>query len=380
MQFGQWIGLFSLFASVYVLWQIRQALLLLFAAIVLATALNKLARKLQKLFKIRRSGGVLLSISLFFLTLISFILLIIPPFVKQLKELVLQVPLGIDKLNEWIEQINQFSLGNFGKGLPFLNGDEIWPQIEPYLNQVLGGAGAFLGGTFGAIIGVWFLLIFTFMLLADPHSYRQAFVQLFPSFYRRRVHSILDQCEIALGRWAIGALISMSVVTFLTFIGLSILGVRLALANAIIAGLLNFIPNLGPTLSIFPPMAIALLDSPLKSGLVLMLYIAIQQFEGNFLTPFVMAQQVSLLPALTLIIQIFFATFFGFLGLLLALPLAVIMQVWIKNVVIEDILNPWETAENKKSISIEIDSLNIDLEPGLLRAQNPIDSSSNSPN
>ena len=182
------------------------------------------------------------------------------------------------------------------------------------------------------------------MTLAEPLSYRKAFIQLFPSFYRRRIEGILDECEIALGRWVIGALISMSVITFLSLIGLSVLQVPLALAHAVLAGLLNLIPNIGPGLSVIPPVTIALLDSPLKAGFVLILYFLIQQFESNLLTPYVMAQQVALLPAVTLIAQVFFATFFGFLGLLLALPLTVVAQVWIREALIKDILNQWSAS------------------------------------
>ena len=127
----------------------------------------------------------------------------------------------------------------------------------------------------------------------------------------------------------------------LSFIGLLALRVPLALAQSMLAGALTFIPNVGPTLSVLSPMAIALLDDPLKSLAVLVLYTIIQQVESNLLTPFVMSQQVSLLPAITLLSQIFFATFFGFLGLLLALPLTVVGQVWVREVVIKDILDKW---------------------------------------
>jgi predicted PurR-regulated permease PerM len=136
----------------------------------------------------------------------------------------------------------------------------------------------------------------------------------------------------------------MSVITFLSLIGLSVLQVPLALAHAVLAGLLNLIPNIGPGLSVIPPVTIALLDSPLKAGFVLILYFLIQQFESNLLTPYVMAQQVALLPAVTLIAQVFFATFFGFLGLLLALPLTVVAQVWIREALIKDILNQWSAS------------------------------------
>ena len=342
MKLGQWIGLLALIASCYILWQIRQALLLLFTAVVLATALNRLARYLQK-FRLKRSIAVLLSISFLVLIFVGLFLIIVPPFTQQFQQLTQRAPQGIAKLNEWIDQIEARFSGQFGQRLPNLDVNDIMQQLQPLFNQLVGGAGAFVGNTLGVILSFLLVIVLTLMTLAEPLSYRKAFIQLFPSFYRRRVDGILDECEIALGRWVIGALISMSVIAFLSLIGLSVLQVPLPLAHAVVAGFLNLIPNIGPTLSVIPPMTIALLDSPLQSGFVLILYFLIQQFESNVLTPYVMAQQVSLLPAVTLIAQVFFATFFGFLGLLLALPLTVVAQVWIREVLIKDILNQWDT-------------------------------------
>jgi predicted PurR-regulated permease PerM len=343
MKLGQWMGLLALIASCYILWQIRQALLLLFAAVVLATALNRLARYLQK-FGLKRSIAVLCSISFLFLVLVGLFLIIVPPFAQQFQQLTQRAPQGIAKLNDWIDQIEARFSGKFDQRLPNLDVNDIMQQLQPLFNQLVGGAGAFVGNTLGVILSFLLVIVLTLMTLAEPLSYRKAFIQLFPSFYRRRVDGILDECEIALGRWVIGALISMSVIAFLSLIGLSVLQVPLPLAHAVVAGFLNLIPNIGPSLSVIPPMTIALLDSPLKSGFVLILYFLIQQFESNVLTPYVMAQQVSLLPAVTLIAQVFFATFFGFLGLLLALPLTVVAQVWIREALIKDILNQWSAS------------------------------------
>jgi len=343
MKLGQWMGLLALIASCYILWQIRQALLLLFAAVVLATALNRLARYLQK-FGLKRSIAVLCSISFLFLVFVGLFLIIVPPFAQQFQQLTQRAPQGIARLNEWIDQIEGRFSGQLGQRLPNLDVNDIMQQLQPLFNQLVGGAGAFVGNTLGVILSFLLVIALTLMTLAEPLSYRKAFIQLFPSFYRRRVDGILDECEIALGRWVIGALISMSVIAFLSLIGLSVLQVPLPLAHAVVAGFLNLIPNIGPTLSVIPPMTIALLDSPLKSGFVLILYFLIQQFESNVLTPYVMAQQVSLLPAVTLIAQVFFATFFGFLGLLLALPLTVVAQVWIREALIKDILNQWSAS------------------------------------
>jgi predicted PurR-regulated permease PerM len=213
------------------------------------------------------------------------------------------------------------------------------------------------------------------MLLANPQAYRKGFVRLFPSFYRRRVDGILDQCEVALGRWLGGALISMSVVALMSMVGLSILRIPSPLAQGILAGVLNLIPNLGPTISVIPPMAIALLEAPWKSVAVFGLYFAIQQIESNFLTPYVMAQQVSLLPAVTLLSQVFFATFFGFLGLFLALPLTVVGQIWVKEVLIKDVLDQWRSDRKEvfdaKGTDLSDEAAEFAQETGVLPEANP---------
>ncbi|HEY9835844.1 MAG TPA: AI-2E family transporter, partial [Vampirovibrionales bacterium] len=92
---------------------------------------------------------------------------------------------------------------------------------------------------------------------------------------------------------------------------------------------------------------IALLDAPWKALAVLIWYILIQQIESYWLTPTVMAKQVSLLPAVTLVAQIFFASVFGVLGLLLALPLTVVAQIWIQELYFKDIMDKWKNKPSK---------------------------------
>jgi predicted PurR-regulated permease PerM len=195
--------------------------------------------------------------------------------------------------------------------------------------------------------------VLTIMLLVQPTAYRNVFVMMFPQFYRRRVIEILDECEVSLGKWMVGALIGMIAVAVMSSVGLYVLGVPAPLAQGVLAGLLNFIPNLGPTLSMVLPMGIALLDSPWKSLWVIILYFVIQQIESSFLTPYIMSKQVSLLPALTLLAQVFFASFFGFAGLVLALPLSVVTKIWINAVVIEDLLNHWRKRPSQESLTVE---------------------------
>lgn len=351
MQLGKWIGFLALLLSLYILWQIRQVLLLVFAAVVLATALNRLARRLQK-FGIWRSIAVLLSVLIFVGILFIFFLIIVPPFIAQYQELTTtKIPQVAKLLNTWRNQLRTIIPPQLNQYLPDINtiNQQILPDIQSLATRLLNSSFAFFSSSLGALINFLLVIILTLMLLAQPIAYRKAFVRLFPSFYRRRIEGILDRCEEALGRWIVGALISMTVVGLLSVIGLSVLHVQLALAQGVLAGLLNFIPNIGPTLSVVLPMGIALLDAPWKSLAVFILYFVIQQFESNFLTPYVMAQQVALLPAITLLSQVFFATFFGFLGFLLALPLTVVGQVWIQEILIKDVLDKWHLSPEKEA-------------------------------
>jgi predicted PurR-regulated permease PerM len=367
VELGQWIGLLALALSLYILWQIRQVLLLVFAAVVLATALNMLARRLRK-SGLQRSWAVLLAISIFAAVLVGFFLLIVPPFAAQYHELTTtKLPQVLELLNRWRNQLRTIIPAQAMEYLPdFRNlNRELQPELQSLGKQLLNSSFAFFSSSLGALLNFLLVLVLMLMLIAQPLSYRKAFVRVFPSFYRRRVEGILDQCEVALGRWLVGALISMSVVAVLSVIGLSVLGVQPALAQGVLAGLLNFIPNIGPTLSVVLPMSIALLDAPWKSGAVLILYILIQQFESNLLTPYVMAQQVSLLPALTLLSQVFFATFFGFLGFLLALPLTVVGQVWVQEVLVKDVLDTWRENQPdtavKSAVAAEVSDPEVEL-------------------
>ena len=341
MLLGQWLGFVALVLSLYILWQIRQMLLVVFAAIVLATALNKLARKIQYQFKLKRTVGILAAISVFVGILICFFVLIVPPFITQFQELTTtKLPAILKSSSQWGTNLASYIPAQLIPYLP--NIENLTKQIQPLLQSFAGQSLTIFSSSLGALLNLLFMVILTMMLLAQPTAYRRAFIALFPSFYRRRVDGILAECEVSLGKWVGGAILSMVVVAVLSLIGLLSLGIPLALAQAILAGLLNFVPNLGPTISVIIPVAIALLDEPWKAVAIFVIYFLIQQFESSLLTPYIMAQQVSLLPAITLIAQVFFTTFFGFMGLLLALPLTVIAKVWINAVLIEDILDRWK--------------------------------------
>lgn len=340
MKFGQWIGLLVLVASIYILWQIRRLILLLFTAIVLATALNQLVRQLQKL-RIIRSWAIFLSIFILLTFFFGFFWLIVPAFIEQFQQLLALIPRGLSRVQEWITYLENRFGGEY-PNLPDIN--NFIQQIQPLVMQFFTRTLDLLTTSITAALEFLLVLVLTLMLLANPQPYRNLFVRFFPSFYRQRVDEILSRCATGLESWTVGALIEMMFIATLSGISLWILQVPLVLAHAILAGLLNFIPNIGPTLSVVFPITVALLDAPWKAIAVLIVYIIIQNIESYWLTPTVMAKQVALLPAVTLSSQILFATLFGALGLLMAIPLTVIAKIWLEEVLFKDVLDKWRHA------------------------------------
>lgn len=338
MKLGQWLGLICLIISLYILWQIRQILLLIFTAVIIAIALNSLARRVEQLGTPRRFALPAVIVAFFVLAALFFVG-IVPPFVEQFSLLIEILIAGFEGLPNFIRQLQ----GNLPFELPSLSMVTDWLAAQNASTLgIFRNFFSFFNNTLQILLQTLLVVILSIMLAVNPSAYRGAGLRLIPSFYRRRADEILHECEVALVNWMGGILISSVFVFALSFLGLSVLGIKLVLAHALLAGLLNFIPNIGPTLSVGSPILVALLSpDPWKAIAVFGLYIVIQNIESYWLTPTVMAHQVSLLPALTLAAQIFFATAFGFLGLLLALPLAVVSKIWLQELLIKDILDRW---------------------------------------
>ncbi|MCU0528339.1 MAG: AI-2E family transporter [Cyanobium sp. Prado107] len=348
MSFGQWLGLLALVAALVLLWNLRQSLILVFTAVVVAMAICTLVAWVQRRLACRRGLALLLSLGLLLVVFAVIATAVIPPFVEQFGELISKLPAAantlfnllrdattsatrmlygssdgaVDRLREGVLRDGRLPIPDLGKGAL----------------QIVGLA----GGVGAGLLQLVFVLAVALMVAVQPEAYREVGVLLVPSFYRRRFRSVLVQCGEALSGWMVGVMISSLCVGVLAAIGLSLLGVNLVAANALLAGMLNVIPNVGPTLSTVFPMSVALLDSPWKSLAVLVLYVAIQNVESYLITPSVMHHQLKLLPGLTLSAQVIFTIIFGPIGLLMALPLAVCLQVLVREILIHDILDDWK--------------------------------------
>lgn len=348
MRFGQWLGLLALVAALLLLWSLRESLILIFAAIVLAMALCTLVGLVRDRLGCSRPLALLLSLGIVLVVVAVIATAIIPPFIEQFGELVSKLPAAalalVELLRGWMDRASQMLYGSQTVDLTWLRDGLIKGNDSPVPNlgegalRLLGVA----GGLGTGLLQLLFVVAGALMVAVQPTHYREVAVLLVPSFYRRRFRVVLVRCGEALSAWMVGVLISSVCVGTLAAIGLSVLGVKLVAANAVLAGVLNVIPNVGPTLSTVFPMSVALLESPWKSLAVLVLYVAVQNLESYVITPSVMHHQLRLLPGLTLTAQLLFTLVFGPLGLLLALPLAVCLQVIVRDVVINDILDPWK--------------------------------------
>jgi predicted PurR-regulated permease PerM len=349
---GRWLGLLALAAALLLLWSLREAVVLLFAAVVVAMALCTLVGTVRRRLDCPRPMALLLSLLAVLVVVVVAATAIVPPFIDQFGQLLQKLPqaaaMVLRLLQGALEAGSSMLYGSTDGGLDWLRDLSTGGLGEDKgaLATSLGEGAVRLAGWAGnlgtALLQTLFVVAVALMIAVQPTAYREVMLLLLPAFYRRRAREVLLQCGDALSAWMGGVLISSLCVGTLAAIGLSLLGVKLVAANAVLAGLLNIIPNVGPTLSTLFPMSVALLDEPWKAGAVLVLYVVVQNLESYLITPSVMHHQLKLLPGLTLSAQLVFTLLFGPLGLLLALPLAVCLQVIVRELLIHDILDRWK--------------------------------------
>jgi predicted PurR-regulated permease PerM len=301
------------------LWAWRHVLLLVFASILIAVGLDAMARMVTRLTPLNRPWALTLSVVAVMAAAAGSVWLFGAQIGAQASELVMRVPQAWEMIRSSVS------------ATPL--GADMITQVE--------GAVASRGaqGALGAIasLGGWTLLLANSALEAflvviggvffatDPGPYRNGLLVLFPKRLRTDVSSVLDNSGHALARWLLATLASIAVVAILSGVALWLLGVPAFLALALIAGLSQFLPMIGPLLASIPAMLLALTVSPLAPLWVAAAYFGISSFESNLLTPLIQKKAVSLQPALMLFAIIAMGLLFGPLGALLAIPLTVVV-------------------------------------------------------
>lgn len=216
---------------------------------------------------------------------------------------------------------------------------------ESFVKGAGGVTGQVVSSTFGILGDLAVVLGVGLFFATNPKLYSEGLVKLIPTANRPRAMHILAEVGSQLQWWFVGQLCSMVSIALLTFIGLSVLRIPMALTLAMLAGLMNFIPNFGPLIAAAPAVLIAFAPAgdrttlnPALAGWVILLYVIIQLLEGWVITPFFQQRAVELPPALIIISQVVFALLLGPIGLILATPILAATIVIVRMLYVEDIL------------------------------------------
>jgi predicted PurR-regulated permease PerM len=210
--------------------------------------------------------------------------------------------------------------------------------LMPDMQELLSRAGTIFTSTLGLFAKMMIVIVVGIFLAADPTYYQRGIVQLFPPRRRTRLWEVMEMSYQTLKWWIFGRLLTMAVVGVLTWIGLQLLGIRMALVLAVLAFFLDFISHLGPIIAAIPAVLVALLEGPMEALYVILLYIAVQSFESYVVSPIVFQKTVSVSPVATLLSIVLFGILVGPLGVVLAAPLFAILQVFVKELYIKDYL------------------------------------------
>ena len=196
-------------------------------------------------------------------------------------------------------------------------------------------ASTFFRSTFGVLGDVYVVLFIGLFFTVSPKLYTSGMVKLAPESARDKTESVLHTLGENLKKWLKGKLFAMMVVFILTAIGLLIIGMPMWLALALIAGILNFIPNFGPIIAMIPAVLVALLQGPATAGIVAGLYVLIQVAESNFITPMVQQKLINIPPALIIITQLLMGALTGGWGIILATPVMIILMILVQELYIK---------------------------------------------
>lgn len=326
-------------------WYASHALLLIFACILFAILLYEASQRVRKVLPVRRTLALALVVTLLFAIVGGGGYLMAPQISEQAHQLVKVVPGTLEQLHERASQ-NPALQAVLGE-LPTTE------QLKKTIGDMLPRAGLFFSGVLGALGNVVIITFVGIYFALQPFLYIDGIVTLVPKRKRARAREVLDEIGLTLSRWMFGKFFSMVVVGIATATGLTLLDVPLALILGIIAGLLDFIPYLGPLMAGVPAVLIALSISPELALSVVILFGAIQMAEGYLLEPLVTRKMVSLPPALTIIMQVLMGAFFGLAGVALATPLTAMLAVLVSMLYVQDLLGdnvrtPVEANESNK--------------------------------
>jgi predicted PurR-regulated permease PerM len=317
------VGVILAVAAVYFL---RDIVIILLFALLLSALIEPVANRFEK-YHLPRSLSVILVYLLIILLAIGIIILIVPPIIGQLRELLTQFAPMIDQAFGYNIKID---------GL--LSSDLFEQDVQSLMNTITqaGLADAvpqifkLVSDIFGGLITVFVVFALAFYMVVEEKLLKRGLDLTLSKKYENYVLKVAPDLRRRVGSWLHGELLLMFSIFLMTYLALLIIGVPYPLVLAVIAGLLEAVLFIGPTLSVVPAVLIAFTVSPLHAILVLLVYFGIQQFEGEFLVPMVMKKTVGLNPVVSIISIMIGYEIAGVLGAILAIPCAVVITVFLQ--------------------------------------------------
>lgn len=316
------IKVIALLIFLVFVWQIRFILIDLFLAYILMIGFAQLADWLNA-----RGLGKSFSAFLSYLILISslgvILFLVIPPLLIQVKAFIEQFP-------KYLSELNRLYLTS-----PFqvVKTEDLTAILTKQIDGILINSINLIFDTFNVLLNFFTVAVLSFYLLVERDRIKNNLFHLFPTLPKERVTNLAHKIEKQVGGWLKGELILMFVIFCITYVGLTLLRVDYALPLALLAGLLEAVPMIGPILSAIPAMIITFTVNPIAALGVVVLYIFAHQIENNFLVPKIMQGVMGINPLLTLLSLLIGANFFGIVGAVLAVPLAAIAQVILYDII-----------------------------------------------
>ncbi|HUS59991.1 MAG TPA: AI-2E family transporter [Nevskiaceae bacterium] len=294
--------------SLYFLYQIRQILVVLFISFVLMSAFNPVVNKLEKL-KIPRLLGIIIVYLLVILGLGVSIAGVIPPLVDQTATLISRLP-------DYFQNLR----------LPAIDQDIISSQINQ-LGSIPANLLKITVNIFNNFTALLVIAVVTFYFLIERKNLDHYLAVLFGGDGKDKARAFIDKLERRLGGWVRAQLTLMVIIGVMSYIGLRLLGIEFALPLAILAGILEIVPNIGPVLSAIPAVLAGLVISPLMGLAVAALYFLVQQLENTLIVPQIMAREVGVRPLVVIISLAIGVELGGFIGVVLAIPFVLLLQI-----------------------------------------------------
>lgn len=334
-------------------WEVRTTLLLVLASIILVVLFTMPIRFLMRR-GVGRMPATIMSILVILGVLVLLVMLALPSLMQQFTVLAQLVQDGIAKVVDQWEAVQQdptlkeqypliANLQDFVRNTFQLdNLEELFAELARQLGGALGQLGGsvlpVVGGVASTLLSIIIVIFLSLYLLTDAQVYEEGVIRLFPIGYRGRVRFIIDRIDFNLRLWLQGQLLLMLIVGVASGVGMAVLGLAPAIALGVLAGVFSFVPNFGPLAALVPSLAVGFAQAPDKIFWIVLIIYGTSFLQSQIIAPLIFKESINLPPVLVLVGQIFAAVFFGFLGIMLAVPLISILVIIVQEVYVKDVL------------------------------------------